>query len=272
MTQNPPSSNTGFYERAFGSFSAEAIADVRRQTYGEDLGQNDWSSADEFRDFAQWLGLCSDSHLIDICSGSGGPALFLADHSGCRVTGVDIHPDALRTARQLARARELEHRSQFAECDVTRPLPFPDGSFDALICIDSIVHLRERQPLLNEWHRLLKPGGRFVYTDPTLVTGIVSKDEVVERGTPGFFLYTPVGLNERQIAEAGLELERQVDLTASVAELSERWHAARASRRTQLVALEGDEAFERMQRFLTTTRLVSIERRLTRAAFVGYRP
>ncbi|KVE34630.1 class I SAM-dependent methyltransferase [Burkholderia sp. TSV86] len=271
MTHEPTHLHAGFYERAFGGFTVQAIEEVRSETYGEDLGQNDWSTADDFRAFGQWLGLSANSHLLDVCSGSGGPALFVAKQSGCRVTGVDIQPDGLQTARRLAREQGLQDRSQFVDCDVRQPLPFPDGSFDALLCVDSIVHLRDRQALLNEWRRLLKPGGRFVYTDPTLVTGIVSKDEVVERGTPGYFLYTPVGLNECQIAEAGLKLEHQVDLTANVVKLSERWHAAREKRRAQLVAIEGEEAFDRMQRFLATTRLVSVEGRLSRAAFIGHR-
>ncbi|MCW7548857.1 class I SAM-dependent methyltransferase [Photorhabdus sp. APURE] len=207
-----------------------------------------------------------------MCSGSGGTALFLARTCGCRVTGVDIHPTGLLTARQLAVDFGLEDRSNFVDSDVRQPLPFPDGTFDALWCIDSVIHIPDRLALLSEWCRLLKPGGRFLYTDPTLVTGMLSKEEIVTRGMPGYFLYSPVGLNERLISEAGLCLEKQVDLTQSVVELSGRWRAAREERRERLTAIEGEEAFERMQYFLTTTQLVSIERRLSRVAFVGYRP
>ncbi|AYA40623.1 methyltransferase domain-containing protein [Xenorhabdus nematophila] len=272
-TQTSPSSHSsGFYERAFGNFSAEAVSEVRKETYGEDLGQNNWSPVDEFRKFSQWLQLSDRSHVLDICSGSGGPALFLVRNSGCRVTGVDIHPDGLVTSRQLAVDLGLESRSNFVDSDVRQPLPFSDGTFDALWCIDSVIHIPNRLALLREWYRLLKPGGRFLYTDPTLVTGILSKDEIVLRGMPGYFLYTPLGLNERLIEEAGLCLEMQADLTQSVVELSERWHAAREKRRAQLTAIEGEEAFERMQNFLSTTQLISIERRLSRSAFVGYRP
>ncbi|MFD0710099.1 class I SAM-dependent methyltransferase [Photorhabdus akhurstii] len=272
MQTSSSSSGTGFYERAFGSFSAEAVSEVRKETYGEDLGQNNWSSADEFRKFSQWLQLSDRSHVLDVCSGSGGPALFLARTSGCRVTGVDINPHGLLTARQLAADFGLEDRSNFVDSDVRQPLPFPDGAFDALWCIDSVIHIPDRLALLREWCRLLKPGGRFLYTDPTLVTGMLSKEEIVIRGMPGYFLYSPVGLNERLINEAGLCLEMQVDLTQSVVELSERWSAGREKRKEQFIVIEGEETFERMQNFLSTTRLVSIERRLSRVAFVGYRP
>ncbi|CBJ39798.1 putative sam-dependent methyltransferase protein (plasmid) [Ralstonia solanacearum CMR15] len=266
------SPRTEFYERAFGGFHDQAVAEVRKETYGEDLGQNDWSTVDEMRQFARWLELSPQSHLLDVCSGSGGPALFLARNSGCRVTGVDLHPDALQTARQLAQALELHDRSQFVECDVRQRMPFPDGTFDALWCIDSVIHIPDRLALLREWCRLLKPGGRFLYTDPTLVTGMVSKEEILLRGTPGYFLYTPIGLNERLIEQAGLRLDMQADLTHSITALSERWHAAREKRSEVLTATEGDEAFARMQSFLTATHRVSVEGRLSRWVFVGVRP
>ncbi len=272
-TQSAPSNpRTGFYEQAFGRFSAEAVAEVRRETYGEDLGQNNWSTADELRRFSEFLQLPPTSHVLDVCSGSGGPALFMARENGCRVTGVDFHPDGLVTARRLAEDYGLQNRVNFVEADVRRPLPFADGTFDALWCIDSVIHITDRLELLREWCRLLKPGGRFLYTDPTLVTGMVSKDEIWLRGTPGYFIYTPVGLNERLIANAGLRLEKQEDLTHRIAELSERWHRAREKRSIELIELEGSEAFGRMQSFLTATRTVSVERRLSRSVFAGYRP
>ncbi|MCE1818144.1 class I SAM-dependent methyltransferase, partial [Enterobacter hormaechei] len=95
-----------------------------------------------------------------------------------------------------------EDRSNFVDSDDRQPLPFPEGTFDALWCIDSVIHIPDRLALLREWCRLLKPGGRFLYTDPTLVTGMLSKDEIMIRGMPGYFLYSPLGLNERLISEA----------------------------------------------------------------------
>ncbi|MEX5830227.1 class I SAM-dependent methyltransferase, partial [Ralstonia solanacearum] len=166
----------------------------------------------------------------------------------------------------------LRDRSHFVDCDVRQRMPFPDGTFDALWCVDSVIHIPDRLALLREWCRLLKPGGRFLYTDPTLVTGIVSKEEIMLRGTPGYFLYTPIGLNERLIAQAGLRLDMQADVTHSITELSERWQAAREKRSEALTAVEGDDAFERMQRFLTATHRVSVEGRLSRWVFVGVRP
>jgi SAM-dependent methyltransferase len=259
-----------FYENAFGSFASQAVAEVRRETYGEDVGQSNWSTAAELRRFSSWMELRPSSHVLDVCSGSGGPALLLARENGCHVTGVDINPHGIDNAKRLA--EELGLQSQFLACDIRQALPLPSASVDALWCIDSVVHFLDRLALLREWHRLLKPGGTFLYTDPTLVTGIISKEEVQHRGAPGYFVFTPPGVNERLIEQAGLRLVSASDSSHSVVELSQRWHMARAKRREPLTRLEGPEEFERLQRFLETTHAITRERRLSRVVFVGKKP
>lgn len=267
-----PGEELGFYERAYSSYSAQVIAEVRRETYGEDVGQSSWSTAEELRRFAGWMGLGPASHVLDVCSGSGGPALLLCRETGCHVTGGDTNPHGIENAQRLAVEMGLRERARFLVCDVRQGLPLAPGSVDALWCIDSVIHLPDRLALLREWHRVLKPGGRFVYTDPTLVTGMVSKEEVLVRGTLGYFMYTPPGINERLIEQAGLRLEEQRDCTQSIVEVSQRWHDARASRREPLLEYEGVTGFERLQHFLATTYVLACERRLSREVFVGSKP
>jgi SAM-dependent methyltransferase len=58
---------------------------------------------------------------------------------------------------------------------------FAAGSFDPIVCIDAICHLPDRDAVLADWSRLLKPGGRAVFTDPLVVTGPISSREVAVR-------------------------------------------------------------------------------------------
>lgn len=269
---NAPSDQLRFYENAFSSFTARAVTEVRKEAYGEDVGQSSWSTAAELRAFCAWLELGPGAHGLDVCSGSGGPALFVARERGCRVTGVDVNAHGVDNARKLAEELGLGELAQFVTADVTQALPLAPASVDALWCIDSVVHIPDRLALLRQWHRILKPGGKFLYTDPTLITGIVSKDELELRGALGYFVFTPPGVNERLIEQAGLRLVRQADCSQGIVDISQRWRAARAERREQLIALEGAEVFERLQRFLATTHAVTRERRLSRVVFVGERP
>ena len=126
--------------------------------------------------------------------------------------------------------------------------------------------------MLKEWHRVLKPGGTALFTDPVVVTGLVSKDELAERSSVGFFLFAPPGVNERLIAEAGLELRRQEDVTPNAAMVSKRWHDARAEDREALVQIEGEERYAGLQRFFATVHRLTSERRLSRIAYIAQRP
>ena len=59
----------------------------------------------------------------------------------------------------------------FLVADANAALPFADGSFDGVVCVDAVNHLRDRAAVLREWRRVLRPGGRAVFTDPVVVTG-----------------------------------------------------------------------------------------------------
>jgi cyclopropane fatty-acyl-phospholipid synthase-like methyltransferase len=71
------------YASAYAGYGARA--QVRRATYGDDVGQSGWVTSDELERFAAWLGLGAGSRLLDVGCGSGGPALRLAEVTGANV-------------------------------------------------------------------------------------------------------------------------------------------------------------------------------------------
>jgi SAM-dependent methyltransferase len=260
-----------FYDRTYGHFELGARERVRRETYDEDLGQNSWLTAHEWREFAGWLGLGPGSRLLDVGCGSGGPALYLARAFGAHVTGADRNPEGIATAARLAEQQGLADVSRFVTADAGQPLPFDDGQFDAVVCIDAINHFPNRAGVLQEWHRLLKPGGRLLFTDPIVVTGLISNDEAAVRSSIGYFLFAPPGEDERLLRAAGFDLLRWEDTTERVADVAKRWLDARARYRAELIEDEGAETFEGTQRFLTVVHTLSSERRLSRHVFLARR-
>jgi ubiquinone/menaquinone biosynthesis C-methylase UbiE len=72
------------------------------------------------------------------------------------------------------RGSDQAGRVAFRLGDATQPLPFDDASFDALMCIDSMNHFPNRLEVFREWRRVLRPGGRALFTDPVAITGLVT--------------------------------------------------------------------------------------------------
>jgi SAM-dependent methyltransferase len=262
----------GHYSSQYGQFSADVHARVREAAFGEDVGQNSWLTLAELEDFSSRLGLGPSSSLLDVGCGSGGPALHLARSTGCVVTGVELHAEAVKTARELTARHGLEARAHFVQADASRPLPLPETSFDAILCIDAVNHLRDRPAVLRDWARLLRPSARLLYTDPLVVTGPLGSDELAARTSIGYGLFMPLGGNERLIAEAGLNVLDVEDTTASKADVARQRFEARAEYEADLRAVEGDAMFDGRQRFFDTAATLARERRLSRFVFVAEKP
>jgi SAM-dependent methyltransferase len=266
------SQNVDLYGTAYGNFATEVLGQVRRETYDEDFGQSSWVTGQEYRRFFRLLELAHTEHVLDVGCGSGGPAVFLAREIGCRVTGVDVSEAGIQAGQTLVRRAGLDDKVSFRRADVREPLPFPDGAFDAIVCMDAMCHMPDRGRLLCEWHRVLRPGGRLLYTDPVVVTGLVSNEELATRSSTGYFEFCPPDVNDRLIRQAGIELVRVEDATENEVEVSRRWHAARQQCAAELMRLEGEATFAGLQRFLTTVHCLTSERRLSRFAYLGTKP
>jgi SAM-dependent methyltransferase len=266
---NSPPPSAGHYNVNYGNFQAELYAQIRHEAFGEDIGQNSWHTADEQDRFLAWLELAPGQTLLDVACGAGGPALRIAARTGCSVAGIDIHEQVVKTARALAGERGLAERAEFRAADAGGVLPFPDASFDAITCIDAINHLPDRPRLIAEWVRLLKPGGRLLFTDPITVTGPLTNAEMTVRTSAGFYLLVPHGYDERTIVQCGLRLLVCEDVTRNMATFAEARCAARASRSEALRQIEGDRTFEDEQDFLAVAARVAREGRLSRFVYVS---
>jgi len=143
---------------------------------------------------------------------------------------------------------------------------------DAILCLDALNHLPGRAGVFADWARLLVPGGRLLVTDPVTITGLVASDELAIRSSIGYFDFAPPGEDERLLRAAGLKLVAVEDLTETVAAVARGRCSVRAERARLLRQLEGDEGFERRQRFLDMVATLARDRRVSRFAFVAAKP
>jgi len=257
------------YDANYGNFQTDLYAQIRRDAFGEDIGQSSWLTADEQDRSNPLLNLGQGKTLLDVACGSGGPALRIAVRTGCSVVGIDVHGQAIATANSIAAQRGVTATTRFQVADATLRLPFDSASFHAITCIDAINHLPDRPRVIADWARVLKPGGRLLFTDPITITGPLTAAEIAVRSSIGFFLFVPLGYDEQVIASCGLRLLRNENVTQNMADLAARRRAARAAREQDLRRIEGDSTYEGQQEFFAVAAQIAREGRLSRFLYVA---
>lgn len=150
--------------------------------------------------------------VLDVGCGLGKPAVRVARATGAAVLGITISPYQIGLATERAKAEGLTGQVEFQQADGT-DMPFDDGSFDAVLAFESIVHM-DRRRALAEMARVVAPGGRVVLTD-LFDREDVSDEEAAERaGRPGALPrladYTAL------LSECGLVADEITDISRNV--------------------------------------------------------
>jgi sarcosine/dimethylglycine N-methyltransferase len=121
-------------------------------------------------ELAKLAGITTDMSVLDVGSGVGGPARFLAATYGCQVTGVDLSEPFVDAARYLTERTGQSERVSFETANALK-LPFDDGHFDAVLLQHVAMNISDRARLYREIRRVLKSGGRFATFDVVLSSG-----------------------------------------------------------------------------------------------------
>jgi sarcosine/dimethylglycine N-methyltransferase len=121
-------------------------------------------------ELARLAGLDANMAVLDVGSGLGGPARFLAANHGCRVTGIDLSEAFVDAARYLTERTGQTGQVSFRTADSLH-LPFDDGRFDAVFLQHVAMNIADRARLYREIRRVLRSGGRFATFDVVLSTG-----------------------------------------------------------------------------------------------------
>lgn len=114
--------------------------------------------------FVEALGLSTESQVMDLGCGLGGPARYVATTTGAHVTGIDLTAEFIETGRALTEWTGLSDRVKLIEGSVL-DLPFEDDSMDAAYMIHVGMNIADKDGVTREAKRVLKPGGIFAIYD-----------------------------------------------------------------------------------------------------------
>jgi ubiquinone/menaquinone biosynthesis C-methylase UbiE len=129
------------------------------------------------------LGIAAGERVLDVGCGSGAVTREIARRVGSQglAVGIDPSPALLAVARELAQEAGCGDRVQFREGNALR-LPFPDGSFDAVVCVTVLSHVPSGEAAIPELVRVLRSGGRLgVFDLDTDMTSFTHPDRALTR-------------------------------------------------------------------------------------------
>ncbi|MFF1379742.1 SAM-dependent methyltransferase [Streptomyces sp. NPDC058308] len=139
-------------------------------------------------------GLGPGTSVLDLGSGFGGAARRLAGEFGCRVVALNISEVQNTRHRELNARRGLDDRIEVVSGSF-QDIPAPDASFEVVWSQEALCHSGDRPGVLREARRVLKPGGRLVFTDIMIAEGapgdvlrsVAERLRLTDFATPGFY-------------------------------------------------------------------------------------
>ena len=226
---------------------ADAMRDLERSVYGCDYGGNGGATRLEAERVFELLELRLGVRLLDVGAGSGWPALYLAQISGCDLVMVDIPLASLRIARERAVADGLAQRCEIIAADAAA-LPFRDASFDAFNHSDVLCCTPDKLGVLRSCRRVARDGARMTFTTISLAPSLPATERGIAMGSGPRFMDSEEDY-AALLRQSGWSLRERIDLTSAY--LSSMWSEldgmkARADALTQVFGQA--EFTRRMQR------------------------
>ena len=249
-------------------FYAQPSTEVQRQightVCGCDYDGSSWMGAAEAMEQAALLRLSADSHLLDIGSGSGWPALYQAKRTGCRITLTDISREGLKAADKKACADGLGDRCKAVLAGAER-LPFASSCFDAIGHADVLCCLEDKLDSLSECRRVIRGTGTMSFSVIHMRKG-AGASEIEEAAAAGPSLIDAPADYPTMLEQTGWRMEAFSDITSGFAQILDRLHTEYERHATAIRTQRSEEHYtELLEKCKAKRRVVvggSVERSL----------
>lgn len=130
-------------------------------------------------------GIKPGDQVLDAGCGVGGSSIFMAKHTGVKVTGITLSERQVQQAISNAKSNGVEEAVDFKIMNYCAT-DFPDASFDVVWGCESICYADNKEQFIREAYRLLKPGGRLVVADGFVTKYENNEHPVIRQWTDGW--------------------------------------------------------------------------------------
>ncbi|MGK5550587.1 SAM-dependent methyltransferase [Actinomadura kijaniata] len=187
------------------------------------------------------LGLRAGEHVLDAGCGPGETAVSLARRFSVRVTGVTVSAFEVERANERAGESGVAGLARFEYGDFME-LDYPDGTFDAVLALESLQNAPDLDRVLGELYRVLRPGGRLSLSD--FSRGAEGDPRRLARFMASLRLAVLPSLEEwiERLRAAGFEVEEYTQCGPRVYGRKAKFLEAAMARRAEVAARFGEDA------------------------------
>ncbi len=177
---------------------------IRKSIWGEqDIGQQSFITPWYLDELIRKTSIDANTYVLDIGSGVGGPAIYIAEKTKCRIIGIDISDVGVERARKFAKESGLSDRVTFHLGDAME-MSFPDSTFGVAISINVMNVFKDKKGLFQQIIRVLRTNGIFALLSGTIDMPV--DPEIIENMARGYLIpqyYDTVDGYKSKLKEAG---------------------------------------------------------------------
>jgi len=207
----------------------------------EDIGQQSFITPRYIDGLIARLGLDVDSRVLDVGSGVGGPATYIAEVTGCRVAGVEINRVGVETAQALSHQSGLSGRVSFHLADAMQ-MPFEAGAFTGAICLNAMNVFEDKVGLFTEVGRVLEAGGTWAFLSGTFEELTATDRAGLSRNGSVPIHFDSLAGYRAKLAAAGFRVAEITEYVADFSVQLRRWAEAYRTHFTQIAEEQGQQA------------------------------
>ena len=229
-------------------FDAVAARQIAREDITQavlsDHDQDHYGGTDAVDRLMTQAAISDQDHVLDVCAGMGGPARYIAWKTGCKVTGLDLTASRVAGAQALTEAARLGAQVDFVHGNALE-MPFDQAHFTCIIGQEAFAHIPNKNQLIKECAKVLKPGGRMVFSDIMSHQILSSPDAQQLYDGMRFSEIATLSDYQQWFAVVGMRWVRAIDLSAEWTRILVDRHAMYRSLKDPTVARLGQAHFDR---------------------------
>lgn len=237
-------------ERVYNELEEQGISDADALTVADLVGfdQMHYHGSEALDTALELIGGDNPRHWLEIGSGIGGPARYLAATAGINVTALELQPDQNLLAESLSRRCGLETKIQHL-CGDFLEYDFAGRQFDAVVSWLALYHIPERPVLIEKSCSLLKPGGRF-YTEDLCRMAAIDQQQLSDLQRDLYAITLPdFSAYQADLEAGGFEIESVTDMTADWSQFTHDRLATYRADRDRHVRVQGEATVDALDDF-----------------------